>query len=342
MAIIDADAHVVESEQTWSYMDTAERDLVPILLKIPGRTGRGSVLWAIDGKLVDTGPVSETDAVKAVREMEDVDGRLAHMDELGTDIQVIFPTIFLRPLTTRPNVERALCRSYNRWLAERCQKGHGRLRWAVVPPTMTMDAALEELRFGKEHGASAVFWRAIEGDKLPANPYFFPLYEEASRLGLAICIHAANGNFVTHDIFPEDPGFWRFKLPGLNAFHNMLSAKLPQRFPELRFGFIELSAQWVPYVLHDFVRRAEKRGEPSDPAALMAANRLYVACQTDDDLAYILKYAGPDHLVAGTDYGHADTSSELEALQRLRGRSDLPPGVLDRILDDNARALYAL
>ncbi len=342
MATIDADAHVIEAPRAWEYVAAADRDLMPVLVTLPGRTGRGAVGWAIDGHLVDTGPVGETDTVKAMRELDDVAGRLRHMDELGTDIQVIFPTIFLRPLTTKPRVERLLCESYNRWLAERCAGTGGRLRWAVVPPTMTPDAALEEIRFGAAHGACAVFWRGVEGDKQPGHPAFEPLMDEAARLGLAVCVHAANGNFGVHDLLPDEPGFWRFKMPGVTAFHNVLTTRLPQRFPSLRMGFVELSAQWVPYVLHDFVRRASKRGENIDPRALMAANRLYVACQTDDDLPYVLRYAGEHNLVSGTDYGHADTSSELEALQRLREREDVPPAVIDKILDANARALYGL
>lgn len=342
MAIIDADAHVVENENTWSYASAAERDLMPLLVDMPGRTGRDAKAWAIDGRLVGTGPVSETDAVKADRELDDVPARIRHMDELGTDVQVLFPTFFLRPVTTKMEVERALCRSYNRWLAERCEQAPSRLRWAVIPPTSDIQTSIEELRFGKEHGACAVFWRGIEGERLPGDPYFFPIYEEACRLDLPICVHAATGNFYTHDVFPSDIGLWRFKLPGITAFHNILTQRLLERFPTMRFGFVELSAQWVPYALHDYVRRMEKRGEQIDRTALMAENRIYVACQTDDDIAYCLRYAGPNNLMAGTDYGHADTSSELEALKRLRYREDVSAADMDRILDANPRALYAL
>ncbi len=74
----------------------------------------------------------------------------------------------------------------------------------------------------------------------------------------------------------------------------------------------------------------------------MRDNRLYVACQTDDDLAYVLKYAGEDNLVIGTDYGHSDTSSEIEALRKLRQNSDVPSSVIDKILYDNPRAFYGL
>ena len=87
------------------------------------------------------------------------------MDQLGVDVQVIYPTIFLRPLTNKPAVDRALCRSYNRWLADIWAEGKGRLRWAAVLPLLDMDAALAELRWAREHGACAVFIRGLEGDK---------------------------------------------------------------------------------------------------------------------------------------------------------------------------------
>ena len=62
----------------------------------------------------------------------------------------------------------------------------------------------------------------------------------------------------------------------------------------------------------------------------------------DDDLPYVLKYSGDDMLVIGTDYGHNDTSSEILALRKLQEDGSLPPPVVRKILDDNARALYGL
>jgi predicted TIM-barrel fold metal-dependent hydrolase len=71
-------------------------------------------------------------------------------------------------------------------------------------------------------------------------------------------------------------------------------------------------------------------------------NRIYVACQTDDDLPYVLGYAGDDQLVIGTDYGHNDTSSEILALRKLKEDGEISPRIINKILDDNARALYGL
>ena len=114
----------------------------------------------------------------------------------------------------------------------------------------------------------------------------------------------------------------------------------PGKFPLTKF-FIEVSSQWVPYAIHDFARRFERAGKKVDKGEVLRKNRIYVACQTDDDLPYVLKYTGEDHLVIGTDYGHNDTSSEILALRKLREDGAVPPQIVNKILDDNARRCTA-
>jgi predicted TIM-barrel fold metal-dependent hydrolase len=75
---------------------------------------------------------------------------------------------------------------------------------------------------------------------------------------------------------------------------------------------------------------------------VLKEKRVYVTCQTDDDLDYLLGYAGEDNLVIGTDYGHSDNASEIEALRKIRNEGKITARVIDKILDDNARALYGL
>ena len=345
MPVIDADAHVIESERTWEYLEEGERRHKPLTIRIADGQGPGgeSEYWVIDGRVIRRGPADIDGVKRALREMDDIEGRLRHMNDLGTDIQVLFPTLFLRPITTRPEVELALYRSYNRWLAGIWKQGQGRLRWAVAAPTRNADTVAEELRFGKEHGACAVFARGIEDDKIPHDPYFFSLYEVAAELNLPVCFHAATGSFAIHDAFATDTGMWRFKIPGIHAFQALLTGGIPNRFPGLRFGFVELSAQWVPYAVHHFVRQQEKRaGKLLDRHMLVRDSRIFVACQTDDDIPYVLTYTGEDNMVMGTDYGHADTSSELEALQRLRKEPGVSDQAANKILDANPRALFAI
>jgi hypothetical protein len=69
---------------------------------------------------------------------------------------------------------------------------------------------------------------------------------------------------------------------------------------------------------------------------------MYVACQTTDDIPYVLQYVGDENIVIGTDYGHNDTSSELVALRKLREDGKIDPATADKFLDGNPKRLYGL
>jgi predicted TIM-barrel fold metal-dependent hydrolase len=347
MPIIDADAHVIETDRTWEFMDEADEAFRPrtVVNADPSAPSRFREFWGIDGRLFGRRvfDVERTGTSEETREIQSIEARLRHMDDLGVDVHVLYPTLFLSPVTTRPEVEAALYKSYNRWMADIWSKSDGRLLWAVLAPTMTMDLALDELRWAKERGGCAVFLRGAEGGKVLSSPTFHPLYAEASRLNMPICVHAGNGSFQVNDLYAADSAiFSRAKLTALGAFHDIVMSHLPDQFPDLRFGMIETSASWVPYVWHDLAARLPRMFDEQLDRDFLKKSRIYVACQTDDDLPYVLQYAGEDNLVIGSDYGHADTSSELEALRHLKKAGKLPASVIDKILDKNARALYGL
>jgi predicted TIM-barrel fold metal-dependent hydrolase len=342
MAVIDADAHVLETERTWDYMLESERQHRPRIVPTPNDPASGGESWLVDGTYIGKARNVGHDTARESREMEDIQGRLKHMDDLDIDVQVLYPTIFLRPFTRRPEVELGVTRSYNRWLIDIWKQAPERLRWVAVLPLLTMDKALEEARYAKENGACGIFMRGLEGDKRLHDSYFEPLYEEAGRLDLPICVHSATGSFVVHDYFAEECGFNKFKLAVVGSFHSLIFYKIPEKFPNTKWAFIEVSSQWVPYALHDFARRFERSGTKVDKSAVLRSNKIWVACQTDDDLPYVLKYAGEDRLVIGTDYGHNDTSSEILALRKLREDGTVAAAVVNKILDSNAKALYGL
>jgi predicted TIM-barrel fold metal-dependent hydrolase len=339
MLTIDADAHVIENESTWDFMLDSERPFKP---KIVGSGNSEDVFdyWLVDGRVIPRNNVGR-DLPVAAREMSDLSVRIKHMDELGIDFQVIYPTFFITPVSRRPDIDWALSRSYNRWMAEIVKKEPNRFRWVLVPPLQTLEHLSEELKFGKEHGACGIYMRGLEVERILSDPYFYPLYEQASELDLPICVHSANGAFTTYDFFADDPGFSKFKLAVIGAFHSFVFHGIPQRFPKLRIGIIEVSAQWIPYAVHDLARRFARRGRPF-PKNVLKENRIYVTCQTDDDLDHVLGYAGDDNLVIGTDYGHADNAAEIVALRKLRTEGKVSGRIIDKILQDNPTAFYGL
>jgi uncharacterized protein len=352
MPFIDADAHVDETDQTWEYMDDADRQLKPIGFDLNEREpagpsdGRRHNLWLISGnaRLRRFRSDKASGTTRDTRELLDVPARLRHMDELGIEVQALYPTTFLHTVTARAEVELALCKTYNRWLAERTKESGGRLRWVALAPALSMAEVPAILRFAKDHGACGVMKKGVEcGNRAASDPYFFPLYEAANELDLPVCVHQGTGD-------PEQSNTSDFArmavLNVLSAFSSLAAANVPDQFPRLRFGFIEAGASWIPYLIKDLGVRGKAARAPYDfTTGLLAHNRFYVTCDTEDDIAYLLNFGAEDYLMLGTDYSHVDQSAELAAHQTLLEQAQAGPfslGVANKINDVNARRFYGL
>jgi predicted TIM-barrel fold metal-dependent hydrolase len=349
MGCIDAVAHVIETTQTFEYIDDAYKKYRPMVVQqLAGATvasNEGGVqkrFWVIDGRVQPMEGNIGSNTSEESREMRDVSARLKHMDELEIDVQVLFPTVFLRAWTQNEQVEYALCRSYNRWLADIWRQAGDRLRWVVMPPLRSSWSKIrDELEFAKDNGACGIFLRGLEIEAKLSDQHFYPLWEMAEDLDLAVAFHSGNNSFAVRDIYKDECGFSRSKLPVVGAFHALLMEGIPSKFPKVRWGFIEVSAQWIPYALNDMEIRFKRKGKRFFKSPLKE-NNIWVACQTTDDIPYIMQQVGDENLVIGTDYGHADTSAQIEALRILRDNGKLPRSSVDKILDGNSRRLYGL
>jgi hypothetical protein len=104
--IIDADTHVIESEEIWQYFDPALSGRKPALVAFADPTsGNTSHRWVIDGKLfpkphgkggvfLATPPMNDKQAEQldwACRSLNDTATRLQHKDRMGVQTQVVYP-----------------------------------------------------------------------------------------------------------------------------------------------------------------------------------------------------------------------------------------------------------
>ncbi len=351
---IDADAHVIETEDTWSFLEPSEDRFRPILVGSENQPDKQ--YWLLNDKVVGfrfpslTAKELEELSHRTGRDMNTtpetrglarVDLRLQHMDQVGIDIQVLHNTLWIEQVTNHPEAELALCRSYNRWLADTWARGMGRLRWSCMPPTLRIPDAIEEVRWCKEHGAVAICLRPLEGEHHLTDSYFFPLYEEAQRLDIPIAVHIANGNPTNIDLVRHSL-FWRFRVPTVAACHAYLRSQVPELFPNLRVGFIEAGAQWLVWVLEGVMRTREAGPSKSAMRELLSRKRVWVTCEYEDHLPYLLSYTGEDNLIIGTDYGHIDPFSNVRALKVFVDRTDISDTVKKKVLKDNAMAFYGL
>ena len=349
MPNIDADAHVIETPRTWSFMAKNEQQFRPqIFVRDPNDgapygSNQRNEYWKV-GEHFQTKTHVGNDVPLEARDMVDIQRRLDHMNEIGIDVQVLFPTLFLRPVTTEHDCELALIKSYNRWLADAWKRSNNRLRWVAMPPLYSLPDPAKvraELEFAKANGACGVFMRGFECERLASDRYFFPLYEIAQELDLAICFHAGNNSFANHNSYSRDLGVMIFKFPVMGVFLQLLSDEIPKMFPKLRWAFIEASAQWVPYMVREAKARLISKGVRATDS-LMADNNYYVTTQKSDDLPWLLSEIGDDNFVIGTDYGHKDTAVEIEALKRLGQDGSIPAASAKKIIATNPGKLYGL
>ena len=358
--VIDADTHIAEPEAMWKFFDEDMYPRRPVLTSITDDTlyGARNKFWLIDGNIfpkpsgkggfrlvtpaASTLETERNDSLVASREITDVGVRLNDMDRLGVDAQVIYPTLFLVYLTEDVDLDIALAKAYNRYMWEIQEKAGGRMRWTAVLPLRSIDASIDEMRLAKEHGAVGIFFRGMEGERTLDDPYFFPVYEEANSLELPICIHTGSGCPTLTNMFnlERNHTFHHGRVLPIFAFRDIIHNRIPEMFPKLRFGFIEASAGWVPFLLHILRRLLKQQFQFDSSVELFQKYRLFVACEADEDIPYLIRYMGEDNIVIGSDYGHNDPSFEPELARTIRSREDLSPAIADKILSENPRQLY--
>jgi len=360
--IIDADTHISEGEAMWAMMDRAMYPRRPIMLSVPEDTcfGNRNAFWLIDGEIYPK-PAGKgsfnlvtpsgqkvqegrKDSTAATREMTDIEGRIADMDKLKTAVQVVYPTLFLVYNTRDVALEVALCRAYNRFLAQAAAQAPERIKWLAVLPFQSMKDAVDEIGYAKQNGAVGIFFRGIEGEYTLDHPHLFPVYAEAQKHNLSICVHTGCGVREILAMFDvaRNHTFGHTRVMPLLAFRDLIANRIPEQFPGLRFGFIEAAAGWVPFLIHIVRRLLKDRFRFGSSAELFREYRLFVACEADEDIPYLARYTGEDHLLIGSDYPHSDPSREDQFVNVLNAREDLSPQLRQKIMVDNPREFYSL
>ena len=60
----------------------------------------------------------------------------------------------------------------------------------------------------------------------------------------------------------------------------LLANRIPEKFPGLRFGFIEASAGWAPFMMHILRRLFKDRPKFKNSAELFRDYNLFIACRS--------------------------------------------------------------
>ncbi len=361
MTVVDCDAHVEESVATWSFLEPEFYKLRPLPVVFPEDTCFGShnAAWVIDYKLrffaanpTSMKRASEKGISIPIQELSDVPARVAAADELGIDKQVIFPSIWLGTLAENVELEAALARSYNTYMATQCNQSGGRLWYAAVVPWRRPDLAEGEIQRVKGMGSAAgIFARGIEWDMPLTHPLFRSIFGAAAEHDLPITVHVGNGSSPTisrmlegvprphMDDFPHIHPLGAGIVSGpyvLYAFQQILSSDLLDEFPNLRVGFMEAGSEWAPRILKNISSRQRSKAQG------WLGERVFVSCRLDEDLPYLISRLGEDWIVTATDYPHGDAFRQDRLADGLMRQSGLGEATAERILSDNPSRLFHL
>src|SRR5258707_5926331 len=177
--VVDADGHILEPLDLWNnYIDPKFRDRAPRIVK--GDNGKERLV--IEEHMVGDsrisigriGGVGARQGVVAADTLEYKDGkpggfdphkRIPDMDADGIDAVFLYPSLGLFSGAIHdPPLAAAVCRAYNRWLADYCKPYSDRLFGVAMLPMQDVELAIAEMRFAKKE-------LGFRGGFIPPNPY---------------------------------------------------------------------------------------------------------------------------------------------------------------------------
>jgi aminocarboxymuconate-semialdehyde decarboxylase len=278
----------------------------------------------------------------AVRGHRDIAYRAGVLAELGVDTQVITLT------TPGTHVESAataarLASLVNDAFAKAVSDYNGRYVALATLPLNDPAASLRELeRACTQLGMrGAMLFSNVNGVAL-ADARYMPLYEAANSLDAVLHIHPTNPVGVE-----AMTDFWLMPLVGFLMDTTLAAAKLvftgvPEKFPRIRWVLGHLGGA-IPYLAERLDRGFHAFKEcraniPRPPSEYLKKFYFDTVNFDRDSLMLAIKFAGVDHILAGSDYPH-QIGSIPSMLDAIRG---LPISAEDRakILGGNAARLF--
>jgi len=274
----------------------------------------------------------------------DIAYRQRVLDELGVDRQVVTLTTPGTHVET-PALAADLAALVNDAFAEVvATRGRHFAALATLPLNDPVASARELERAVKTLGLpGAMLFSNVNGVPL-ADSRFWTLYEAANDLGAVLYIHPNHP--VSVEAMTE---FWLMPLVGflmdttLAAAH-LVFAGVPERFPAIRWVLGHLGGA-IPYLAErldrGFFAFKECRARIDRPPSEHLKRFYYDTVNfSPDALKLAIAFAGPDRIVAGSDYPHQIGSIPL-MLSSLRSL-DIADDVRAAVMGGNAARLLGL
>jgi predicted TIM-barrel fold metal-dependent hydrolase len=347
--LVDSDTHLFEPSGMWrDYVDPVDRDVAlhmekddlgytwlmfgdrRLSLGGPHRPGDVDGIGVFRRRLLDGLP-ADFDLEEFTASYSDPQARLRELDRGGFDASIMFPNYGIsweRPLQGDLRATLANMTAWNRWIVEIAAKGDGRL-YPVAHLSLRnvewLEAQLEALANGGMR-LGLISPSLVDGRPL-SHPELDRAWAAFVEYGITPVFHVAN------QARPFDEAWYGEDLEGgitplsvvfiwtgaALALTDLILNGVLERYPDLRFGVMELSARWVPEHLQmmdgGYRHTARFNGE-STGLSLMPSDyflrQVRVAAFSYEQPRRLMAKSG-DIFMACSDYPHTEgTSTAIE------------------------------
>ncbi len=277
---------------------------------------------------------------------------LQQLKEVGTDMQIISPRPYQLMHSEKPEaLVHAFTRSCNNLTARQVELFPELfVGMACLPQNMGVDPSnsIPELeRCVKELGMVGCLLNPDPSEGLGPTPpglgdeYWYPIYEKMVELDVPALVHAAGCRSHRHDYTLN------FIIEESIAIVSLLSSTVFEDFPALKM-IICHGGGAIPYQIGRFRagRVKSNRGSFEDDF-----RKLYfdTALYTQDALAMLFRWAGPERCMFGTERPGAGTAKDPktggwmdDTRPMIEGIEELDDQDKKNIFEDNARKLFNL
>jgi predicted TIM-barrel fold metal-dependent hydrolase len=264
--------------------------------------------------------VNRDQLARVTPRMNDVSHRLADLDSMGVDSQIVGP-MPMHHYWAPVALAKRLARVTNEAVAAHCGLGGGRLAGLGTVPLQHPSLAVEELTYATGTlGLKGVSVSTAVGDRELADPAHEPFWAAAEELGTVVLIHpwgcglgsrlAANylGNTVGN---PTETTV---------ALSHIIFSGLLDTHPGLRLVAVH-GGGYLPFYLgrsdHAWKVRPDARGCAEPPSSYIRRIWFDSLVYTPEELRALVSSAGADRVMLGTDYpfdmGVDDPVARLDA-----------------------------
>jgi predicted TIM-barrel fold metal-dependent hydrolase len=270
--------------------------------------------------------------------------------KMGIDYSVVFPTDLLTlGLNPQHDLEKTIAFAYARWMTEEILPYDDSLRVMLYLPFSDPEACIEIIKeFGDKKGVVGFMVTSLRYHPVYHNCYM-PVYKLLEEKGLTLGFHTVS--YWMERPFQQFNRFLSahaigFPLYNMIQLTNLIINGIPERFPDLKFMFIEAGLAWIPFMMlrldTDYIYRSSDAPlltkKPSE-----YINNFYFTTQplehttnTDYLEACFKMFDAESQLLYASDYPHQDfdTPASIYDLKFLSEKGKR------KILGENAIKLF--